>query len=87
MEVSKISKTTHIHLWHEMNADNSPLEPMHCAKNQTKTTLTTEKERLQNKRAQSTHESSVGVLVGFHILQVCGYIKHVVELVALHSCH
>ena len=48
------------------------------------TTLTTEKERLQNKQAQGIHESSVGVLVGFHMLQVCGHIKHVVVLVALH---
>ena len=25
--------------------------------------------------------------MGFFVLQVCGHIKHVVVLVALHSCH
>ena len=34
----------------------------------------------------SAHESSVDVLVGFYMLQVCGHIKHVVVFVALHSC-
>ena len=35
----------------------------------------------------SAHESSVDVLVGFYVLQVRSHIKHVVLLVALHSCH
>ena len=43
-------------------------------------------ERLQNKQTKGTHESSVGVLVRAHMLQVCVHIKHVVVLVA-HSCH
>ena len=52
---------------------------------QTRTTLTTKKRYY--KQAESTHESSVVVLVSVHMLQVCGHIKQVVELVALHSCH
>ena len=36
-----------------------------------------------NKQTKGTHESSVGVLVRVHMLQVCVNIKHVVVLVAL----
>ena len=41
------------------------------------------KETLQNKQTKGTHESSVGVLVRVHMLQVCVHVKHVVVLVAL----
>ena len=41
------------------------------------------KETLQNKHTKGTHESSVGVLVRVHMLQVCVHVKHVVVLVAL----
>ena len=41
------------------------------------------KETLQNRQTKGTHESSVGVLVRVHMLQVCVHIKHVVVLVAL----
>ena len=41
------------------------------------------KETLLNKQTQSTHESSVGVLVRVHMLQDCGHIKHVVVFVVL----
>ena len=54
---------------------------------QTRTTLTTKKRHYEDTQVQGTHESSVVVLVSVHMLQVCGHIKHVVELVALHSCH
>ena len=45
------------------------------------------RDKVQNKQTQGTHESSVGVLVRFYMLQVCVHIKHVVVLVALLSCH
>ena len=59
---------------------------------QTRTTLTTKKRHCKQTssavvQSHSAHESSVDVLVGFYMLQVCGHIKHVVVLVALHSCH
>ena len=41
------------------------------------------KETLQNNRTKGTHESSVGVLVRVHMLQVGVHVKHVVVLVAL----
>ena len=41
------------------------------------------KETLQNKQTKGTHESSVGVLVCAHMLQVRVHIKHVVVFVAL----
>ena len=41
------------------------------------------KETIQNKQTKGTHESSVGVLVRVHMLQVCVHVKHVVVLVAL----
>ena len=41
------------------------------------------KETLQNKQTKGTHESSVGVFVCVHMLQVCVHVKHVVVLVAL----
>ena len=41
------------------------------------------KETPQNKQTNGTHESSVGVLVRVHMLQVCVHIKHVVVLVVL----
>ena len=34
-----------------------------------------------NKQTKGTHESSVGVLVRVHMLQVCVHVKHVVVLV------
>ena len=40
-------------------------------------------ETLQNKQTKGTHESSVGVLVRVHMLQVCVHIKHVVVLVGV----
>ena len=40
-------------------------------------------ETLLNKQTQGIHESSVGVLVRVHMLQVCVHVKHVVVLVAL----
>ena len=40
-------------------------------------------ETLQNKQTKGTHESSVGVLVRVHMLQVCVHVKHVVALVVL----
>ena len=59
---------------------------------QTRTTLrrdTTNKQtnKLSCGSFHSAHESSVDVLVGFHMLRVCGNINLVVVLVALHSCH
>ena len=50
-----------------------------CAKNQTKTTL----KRHHRTNKQSTHESSVGLLVRVHMLHVCVHIEHVVVLVVL----
>ena len=35
------------------------------------------------KQTKGTHESSVGVLVRVHMLQVCVHVKHVVVLVVL----
>ena len=43
------------------------------------------KETLQNKQTKGTDESSVGVLVRVHMLQVCGHVKHVVVLVVLRN--
>ena len=40
-------------------------------------------ETLLNKQTQGIHESSVGVLVRVHILQVCVHVIHVVVFVAL----
>ena len=55
---------------------------------QTRTTLTTKKQHYKQTSficglIHSAHETSVVVLVGFYMLQVCGHIKHVVVLVAL----
>ena len=41
------------------------------------------KETLQNKQTKGTHESSVGILVCVHTLQVFVHVKHVVVLVVL----
>ena len=41
------------------------------------------KETLQNKQTKGTDESSVGVLVRVHMLQVYVHVKHVVVLVVL----
>ena len=41
------------------------------------------KETPQNKQTKGTHESSVGVLVRVHMLQVFVHIEHVVVLVVL----
>ena len=59
---------------------------------QTKTTQTTKKRHYKQTSSavvQSTALTSLQlVFVGFfYMLQVCGHIKHVVVLVALHSCH
>ena len=40
-------------------------------------------ETLLTKKTKGTHESSVDVLAGFNMFQVCGHIKHVVVLVVL----
>ena len=41
------------------------------------------KETQKNKQTKGTHESSVGVLVRVHMLQVCVHVKHVVVFVVL----
>ena len=81
MEMSKRSRTTHMRVRHEMNADNSPLEPMQCAKelcNRRGQHKQLRQRDYKNKQTQSAHESSVGVLVGFYMLQVCGHNQHFV---------
>ena len=43
-------------------------------------------ETLQNKQTKGSHESSHGVLVRVHMLQVCVNVKHVVVPVVLRNC-
>ena len=57
----------------EPQCDQSIMYARNCATDEDKT----------NKQAQGTHESVV-VLVSVYMLRVCGHVKHVVVLVALH---
>ena len=46
------------------------------------------KKTLQNKQTEGIHESSVGVLVRVHMLQVCVHVKHVCcASCTAYSCH
>ena len=44
------------------------------------------KETQENKQTQGTHESSVGVLMRVHMLQVCVHVKLLVVHVVLLWC-